>query len=384
MNAHVVGATDSIELDRLQSVIRELLSKCGAATTWIRHQRRRGVPLARVLFLDFPTRALFSAYRRIAGVLNLYVLHRLVNTAAFARFQGDHDTRTGGHFYIIVMPNTLHFLRASLSLLPSHVSVFLISNGARRWEQDYLRTMEPERPVFTLRLLPRSHLPHGTVLSMLFEGNQKNFGIIDSDLFIFDARLFEQLNFQGNEFVLGVFEVANRRLNLRFPSTHFMFFNVPIVKRIIDEYGIDASETKNVPSRLRGKLSMLGLGKKNFLKSHLNYYDTFNLINAVAIGENLSFRTLNFEAGDVVHVGKTSYYHSGRVGLDERYLFVAYVSLRLLEIPFNRPLQSRYRLLFPPFRRPEEVLEQFPESPAARKLIEDADALVERLQDPAV
>lgn len=365
-------------------MIRGMLGKCYATAKWVYHQRLRGVPLASILFLDLPRRVLSSVYRSIAGVVNLHVLHRLFNRSAFFTFQGSHKLRMGDHFYIIVMPNTLHFLQACLRLIPSHVSVFLILNGAHKWELDYLRKTKTEFPVFVLRLLPYSYLPHGTVLSMLFEGNQKNFGIIDSDLFIFDVRLFEQLSFQKSEFVLGAFEVVNKRLNLCFPSTHFMFFNVPIIKRIITEHGIDASETRKIPPHLREKLSKLGLGHVNFLKSYLNYYDTFNLIIAVALSENLSSRILNFEPGRVVHIGKTSYYHSGRVGLDLRYLFVAYLSLRLLETPFNRPLQSRYRGLFPPFARPEEVLVQFPESYEARKLIQDADTLVERLHEQAV
>lgn len=315
----------------------------------------------------------------MAKMVNLYALHRSLNTPAFATFQSDHSAQMGDHFYIIVTPNTLHFLQACLELIPSRISVFLILNGARKWERDYLRQTKPEFPAFALRLLPYSYLPHGTVLSMLFEGNDKNFGVIDSDLFVFDAGLFEQLSFRNSEFVLGVFEVVNRRLNLRFPSTHFLFFNVPIIKRIIDKYGVDASETRKIPPHLRQKLSKLGLGQVNFLKSHLNYYDTFNLINAIAISDNLSCRFLQFEPGGVVHIGKTSYYHSGRVGLDVRYLLVAYLSLRLLETSYNRSLQSRYRGLFPPFARSEEVLEQFSESVEARKLIQEADALVQRL-----
>ena len=287
----------------------------------------------------------------------------------------------GDHFYIIVMPNTLHFLNACLRLIPTHVSVFVILNGVRKWELNYLRKSKPELPVFVLRLLPFSYLPHGTVLSMLFEGNRKNFGIIDSDLFLLDDRLFEQLSFQKREFVLGAFEIVNKRLNLRFPSTHFMFFNVPIVKRIITEYGIDASETRKIPHHLREKLSKLGLGHVNFLKDYLKYYDTFNLITAVALSDNLSSRILNYKAGGVIHIGKTSHYHSGRVGLDLRYLFVVYLSLCLLETPFNLRLRSRYDGLFPPFTRPEEVLVRFPESSEARKLIQNANMLMERLQE---
>jgi hypothetical protein len=49
-------------------------------------------------------------YRKLAYAANDYVLQRHITSTHFKRFQSSIAGQLGGHFYLIVMPQTMHFL----------------------------------------------------------------------------------------------------------------------------------------------------------------------------------------------------------------------------------------------------------------------------------
>lgn len=204
------------------------------------------------------------------------------------------------------MPNVLHFLIPCLKLIPKNKNIFLILNGTRSWEEKYLRENYAYYPIFKLITFPHSSLSHGTLLNLLIENNQSNFGIMDHDLYIFNKEIFDKLIFNKDECVIGAFKLMNKKSALTFPTTNFMFLNVSLIKKIMVKYKIGAQIYTKIPSRLKNKLSTINLGYNNFLKDYLYYFDTFNMILAMAFYEKLSVKILKLNDKDLCHIGGTS------------------------------------------------------------------------------
>jgi hypothetical protein len=236
------------------------------------------------------------------------------------------------------MPDTLHFLNPCLRLIPPDVNIVLILNGIHKWEENYLRKYYRQYPQFKLIACPVSSLSHGSVLTLLLTSNQTNFGIIDHDFYCFNKDVFNQLSFNAKECVIGAIKFTNPKSQLDFPATHFLFFNITLIKKIMQKYHISAHIYKRITLRLKDKLITLKLGNHNFLKPHLSYFDTFNLILAMAFYEELSARILNLTTNDMYHIGGGTCH----VGQDA---YLNYISLRFLELSHNRDLMSRYTSL---------------------------------------
>ena len=204
--------------------------RCRALRSWVRKEREKGVSLSRIVLLHLPRKLVSRWYSRGAAWVNEFLINRAFNVSRFRDFQDLHRGDLGDHFYVVVMPNILHFLKPCLALVPKKIRVFLILNGTRGWEEEYIRDHYPEYPAFSLITFPCSSLSHGVVLNLLIRNNPSNFGIIDHDLYLFDKGVFDRLEFGKDECVIGLFEIVNRRSGLSFSTTHFMFLNVDLVR----------------------------------------------------------------------------------------------------------------------------------------------------------
>jgi hypothetical protein len=272
----------------------------------VSRERRQGAPLSRSLLLGVPLRVLSKCHEKLVAWANNTVMNRASNAPRFREFQRSHADRLHNHFYVIVMPRTLHFLLPCLRLIPPAVSVVLILNGTEAWEDDCLRAHCGSYPTFKLRTFPRSSLSHGSVLNLLLDHNDSDFGILDHDLYILDPEVFGDLTFRDGEFVIGAFRLTNPRARITFPTTHFLFFNTRLIKQVQAKHGVGAQVYSRIPRRLRPALATLNLGYHNFLKDYLHYFDTLNLLFALALYEGLTVRFLDVPADDLYHIGGSS------------------------------------------------------------------------------
>jgi hypothetical protein len=283
----------------------------------------------------------------------------LSNTSRFKDFQNLHRNRLNNHFYIIVMPNILHFLKPCLKLIPKNKNIFLILNGTKSWEERYLRENYAYYPIFKLITFPHSSLSHGTLLNLLIENNQSNFGIMDHDLYIFNKEIFNKLIFNKDECVIGAFKLVNKKAALTFPTTHFMFFNVSLIKKIMVKYRIGAQTYTKIPSRLENKLSTINLGYNNWLKDYSDYFDTFNMILAMAFYEKLSVKILKLNAKDLWHIGGTSSFARWYSPTAPNNLYLTYLNMKILEMPQNSLIRQKYSFLYSKFNSSNDVSECF-------------------------
>ena len=98
-------------IQRLRLLFRDLKE-------WIVLEKYRGTPTSRILFYRLPLKSLQKLYSSISGIINNYLLVNILNSKRFRIFQDSHQDKLGNHFYIIVMPNILHFLTPCIKLIP--------------------------------------------------------------------------------------------------------------------------------------------------------------------------------------------------------------------------------------------------------------------------
>lgn len=89
--------------------------------------------LGEIALLRLPAAVCLRAWRKLAYVLNDLFLQR-INDHRFSSFEACLAEDGRPRFYVIVMPDTLHFLLPCLALLQRPAQVVLLCNGAHRWE----------------------------------------------------------------------------------------------------------------------------------------------------------------------------------------------------------------------------------------------------------
>jgi len=327
------------------------------------------------LALKLPAMIAGRAHRALARRINGAWPLRAINRRRLARFHRANPHPGGAHFCVIVMPGTLHFLLPCLRLLPPHVKVDLIANGARAWERRWLASAFPERRICTLATLPASSLAHGDVVTLLIEGTDAPFGLLDHDCYVFDAACFDAEPPQRPECMTAWFRSLSAKTGHAYPETFFLVLDAPRLRDIMRRHRVDAGIYRRIPGRLRQPLARLGLRDGVAFKDHHDYFDTLHLIVALALSEGLTIRFPASAAGGIVHLGGTSSGVPETKGLLDRYM-----QLRFLELANDSRLKARYRRWFRTFASADAVRARIPMTPAAFARVAAIDALVERLR----
>ena len=333
-----------------------------------------------------------------------YLIMR-ANEDRFKVFQKHHQARLNRHFYITVMPKTLDLLESCVAFLPRDRSFFLIMNGLERWEEDFIERAYPLVPQFKLTTY-RGSIVFDRVLDLLMECNETDFGIIDQDCFVLDRGFFQSLQIRDNEFAVSPFSNVNKASNIVFPRTYFLLFNTAIIKSIRSEYELSFKSCWTIPARLEDKLAELHLGYHNFPHASLNYFDTFQLIWAMAMYRGFSFgvgpaprRTgSGTPESNIAHIGAGASYltaefrdampakmnrYESLSQLEKERLHAAafsyYAHMRLLEDSDSIELKNRYGPFFLPLGDAASVLKTF--APViSRTRVEDMELVVRALQ----
>ena len=317
--------------------------------TWWRTNRQNGRKPASLLLRDMPKRVLLRQYAKACGPLNAKILLRK-NRRALHFFHERHPQLSGGHYYLIVMPDALHLLLPCIELLQGLNLAFII-NGAGQLDAGFLLQKYPHIPQFRLTLLPGNSLRHGEVIDLLFNANQQNFGIIDHDLFIFHPQALQDIRLDDHTALAYLYSHINPKTGLLFPTTHLMFFNTPLLKSLMNRYGLSALRSNKIPARIEVQITSLGIGYDNLPKGWVDFYDTLHLVIAMAHHEGYGFQKIDLANQDAVHIGQTSY------GLKR--LAYLWLYARLLELPCNREIKPRYWPKLIPFADKEELLDHF-------------------------
>ncbi len=212
--------------------------------------------------------------------------------------------------FVVVVPGTLGWLEPCLKLLPPDAAVRLVANGVGGTEVDRLTALSPAHPLFSLSVLPGSFAKHGTVLDLLLHGVDGDFALLDHDCYLFDATLLERIDWAENEFVGAVhqrgFVTVNGASGLVFPRTHFLALRGEKLRTLALRHGLSCEKATTTPARVASLLAEVGIGDDNFPPPHMPFYDTLQLLMAVAFAEGLKVRWLTTAEDGICHVGGTA------------------------------------------------------------------------------
>jgi hypothetical protein len=318
----------------------------------------------RVILLDIPSG--FVAF------VNDGLICKLINSPRFKEFQRVHADELHNHFYSIVMPNNLHFLLPCLRLIPDTVNVLLILNGVDAWEEKYLREHCPDYSIFRLTTFCHSSLSHGSVLNLLIDHNDSNFGILDNDLYLFNPTIFSRLQFEKDEVAIGALK-RGWKVGPEIPATYFLFFNIDLVKKIRKKYRVGAQVYMRIPSRLRPQVTLI-LGYPNPDWDQVNF-ETLYMLLGLAHYDKLRFKFLEVAADDVFHIGQTAW----RFGNKTPYL--NYVGLRFIELLQDGALAEHYSSVYDRVSASQELVRELHQSPQTAAAIARVEKGIAKIKE---
>ncbi len=336
----------------------------------------RGYSSRAAILRQFFAALILRIYRKFAYVVNDHVLQGLINHRYFNQFQKKYSTRLGGHFYLIVMPNTLHFIIPCLDLIAGKAQVILLLNGASDWEAGCLQRRWPHLPQFRLKVLPKSSVSHGYMINMLLQNNEQNFGIIDHDFYLFDSTVLDRLKFAENECMLSILGDVSGRTGLTYPLTHFLYMNTAPLKELMSRYRVGAQSYRRLPRLTRQKLREIHLQDKSFLKDYHNFFDTLHVLLALAYAEGWCTPLIELKT-------KEAAYHLGGTSIGTHHtkeLVQLYIGLLLLEFVNDKEITQRYADSFEPYQSSADVLLILPRIPEVVHQINVAHGLIEKLK----
>jgi hypothetical protein len=291
----------------------------------------------------------------LVAFVNDVLICKLLNIPRLKEFQRVHADELHNHFYIVVMPNTLHFLLPCLRLIPNTVNVLLILNGVDAWEEKYLRDHCPGYSIFRLTTFGHSTLPHGSVVNLLIDHNDSNFGILDHDLYLFNPTILSRLQFEADEVAIGALK-RGRKVGPEIPATHFLFFNIDLVKKIRKKYRVGAEAYMRIPSRLRPQVRLI-LGYPDPPNWDRVEFETLYTLLALALYDKLRVKFLETTADDVFHIGQTSG-HS-----EDKTPYFNYVGLRFIELLQDSALAEHYSSVYDHVSASQELVKALHRSP---------------------
>ena len=248
-------------------------------------------------------------------------------------------------------------------LVPPEEPLILVLNGLDHWECEWIRSKLRHRRCLALR----HTLSHGAVLDAFLKGMTSSFGIMDSDLFVFEPGCFRKaMEISANETASVFF--SERKLAFKFPVplTFFLFLNQPLLKALRRKYKVGAMACKfdELPALARQRLMEIGFDTAHYPQVHKQYFDTLQALLFLGLADGKQFRlqaehsTTFTISREMVHIGAVSYGHT--FGEPDKYHWRgAYFAARALEACQDEALQRRYESKHP-WMSTESVLRKVP------------------------
>lgn len=255
---------------------------------------------------------------------------------------------TENPFFVIVMPGGLHILKHFFRYVPANIQCVLILNGLTKWEKKWLQSRYSNQYIVNLD----ATLPHGQVIDLVIDNYKKPFGMIDSDCFVFNPSLFEEIQFIPNGMMLNaVFCDINEQLYLEIPQTYFLFFNPTIISFVKRKYKVNSNQIyyKKIRKMVRNQLLTIGIDANHPPESYKRVFDTFRLIVLLGLieGHEVNFirkyPAVSKPNNEIFHVGAV-YFNNNTTLLNG---FKGSYFWRLcLELSGDKTLIEHYKAIF--------------------------------------
>lgn len=204
--------------------------------------------------------------------------------------------------FIIVMPGSLHIVDLCLKYLPKYANIVLILNGLCQWEEEWIS----HNLVYQWSIRTDWILDHPTIINKLFQSMDYPFGIMDYDCFLVDPKGFEQfLTFDDRTLGNAFFYQKIHHLDFYLPHTHALFFNTARVRKLFEDYDIDASRIgyDELTAKNQIELNKLGINSTCLPEADYNF-DTLKVMILLGLVNGLEFhRISNKNSPKALHIG---------------------------------------------------------------------------------
>jgi len=214
-------------------------------------------------------------------------------------------------FFVIVMPGGFHIAKLAIDYFPAGSNVIVIGNGVDAEEAAWAKRRLPVRRVLRTRVL----LEHHEVLDAIFASWRKNFGILDYDCFVFDPSLIGRMTELAPDASMNAaFFRASREPDIKVPETFLLFFNVPVIRALMERYRVATGPIRWQPlsPEVKARLGSIGLSESRLPEEHKPYFDTLRLLMMLGICDGHPYRfVVEIPASpspreDAFHVGGVS------------------------------------------------------------------------------
>lgn len=291
----------------------------------------------------------------------------LINRSRISRAMRNSQIADRQLIVFIFTEQLMHFAPFCIPETDGRFELLLLLNGVTDESASWLADLLPGTCVVRLKASlkgnARSLLSHAAVLNDLLAVIRQPFCIQDPDCFITDARFFDDVHVDENEFAAGPFVKRPTDHDHVLPDTFFLMLNSRLFHRLSSEFGISAELITSLPTKAMKAAQTFGYQPGQFTENFKNYFDTLQAYWIVAQAEGKNFRLLPGAGESVFHIGGTSYLHKCDYDLahwDYWPLSVQYFNLRLLEQPVN----ARFRKMFPEltatYSDSEDLLRKYP------------------------
>lgn len=144
---------------------------------------------------------------------------------------------------------------------------------------------------------------------------------------------------------------VGERAGLAYPDTYFLFLHAAVLRDVMARYHVDARIYRAAPPATQATLARIGLGSGVFLKDHATFFDTLQLVVAIALAEGRQCQYLRGVGRDAIaHVGGTSWKTA-----ETKELIDSCTDWRFLDFDDDAELRQRYRRRTRPFRFAADV-----------------------------
>ena len=272
--------------------------------------------------------------------------------------------------FILTNPADLHFAPLAVSIRSQYHAQIFVGNGLTDSDAAWLQERCPEIPMLRLSASlsgnAASYLPHGELVDLLALSLDEPFFIQDADCFVLDPTFFEHLRIPDEtEYATGPYWKDCPDWDHLLPDTFLVGINSSSLRRVRNDYQVDASIAVTPPNRAASKLAETGLQGAWFPEQthDKHYFDTLQLSWILATLDGEHFGKIEGQSERVHHVGGTSYL-AADPPMDLSHwdwwpLNTCYTTMRILDCPEWERLRKRFHHLYERFGDTNRIVSEF-------------------------
>ena len=223
-------------------------------------------------------------------------------------------------FYIFFSHGMLLWLKKMKEFIPQSLNTVYIAAAMNHYEKSWINE-HINCPVFFAESLNSDQ----QIWNWLILANEKDFGWIDIDCYVFNPKLFLEITHYQSDCIFNCFWSSNTNRNYIMPHTFFVYININAIKAVrkafpgllpcIYSYGPDSENSIQISSEYAHNIqTLVPIGEylvPEDASNSLPFFDTlyFFTLHSILLGYKVnSIRSLPLISYEAAHIGNSSYF----------------------------------------------------------------------------